>query len=132
MTKMESDHLRLLRSVFEPSPLSSVTEAVAAATEFEQRIYVERIDANWRWSFVHAGGAYPLIRITARFLGVDYRVLRCGFHSLNNGTFVLCSDPSDVQPADAWEIVDFDGPTSHVEVRRRILQAFARLPSDSF
>ncbi len=63
---------RLLRSVFEASPLESVAEAVSAATEDERRIYVERIGSRWRWSLTHAGGSYPLLRVTARFLRVDH------------------------------------------------------------
>jgi hypothetical protein len=69
----EPERRGLLRSIFEPSSLDEVAEAVSVATEDEKRIYVERIGGRYRWSLTSAGGMYPLLRITARFLRVDYQ-----------------------------------------------------------
>jgi len=115
---------RLLRSVFEASPLESVAEAVSAATEDERGIYVERIGNQWRWSLTHAGGSYPLLRITARFLGVDHSRIMIGFRTVADDVCVLCADPDEPVLADAWAVVDFDEPTSPRVAKERIVQAF--------
>jgi hypothetical protein len=120
---------RLLRSVFEPSPLESVAEAVSAATEDEQRIYVERIDNRWRWSLTHRGGAYPLLRITARFLRVDHNRIMIGFRTVGDDVCVLRADPDEPVLADAWKVIDFDGPNSSTIVKERILEAFGSFPT---
>ena len=59
------------RSVFRPSALDDVAEAVSVATEKFHDIYVERRGDQYRWSFATKGGPYPLLRITARFLEMD-------------------------------------------------------------
>jgi hypothetical protein len=115
---------RLFRSVFEPSPLESVAEAVSVATEDERRIYVERVGSRWRWSLTHPGGPYPLLRITARFLRVDHRRITVGFRTVGDGVCVLCPDPDEPLSAGAWAVIDFDEATSSAAVKERILQAF--------
>src|SRR5262245_45831922 len=109
----QPDPLRreLLRSVFEPSSLGSVAEAVSIATADERRIYVERTGSGWRWSLTHPGGAYPLLRATARFLRVDYRRITVGFRSVAEHVFVLCPGRHDPPPTDAWAVINFDRPT---------------------
>ena len=118
---------RLLRSVFEASSLEGVTEAVSVATEDERRIYVERVGSRWRWSLTHRGGSYPLLRITARFLRVDHNRIMIGFRTVGDDVCVLCADPEEPALADAWEVIDFDEPTSSTIVKERILQAFGSL-----
>ena len=127
-TEDRSDPLRqrLLRSVFEPSPLENVADAVSVATENERRVYVERAGSGWRWSLTHPGGSYPLLRTTARFLRVDHRRISVGFRTAADGVCVLCADPDEPLPADAWAIIDFDGATSSTVVKERILWAFGR------
>ena len=51
----------LSRSIFEPSPIEEVAEAIFVASERESEVYVERFDDCYRWSLVHKGGAYPLL-----------------------------------------------------------------------
>ena len=101
-----------------------MAEAVSTATEDERRIYVERVDNRWRWSLTHAGGSYPLRRITARFLRVDHNRIVIGFRTVGDDLCVLCADPDEPVLADAWKIIDFDGPTSPTVVQERIVQAF--------
>ena len=53
MTEVVADRpdpelVRLLRSVFEPSPLDEVAQAVSVATQHEGRVYVERIGEKYR------------------------------------------------------------------------------------
>lgn len=119
----EPDPVRagLIRSVFEPSTLESVAEAVSAATEDETRLYVERIGTQWRWSLVHSGGPYPLLRITARFLRMDYHSIVCGFRTIADDACVLSANPDEPDSADAWALIDFDGPTPSATVKERIL-----------
>jgi hypothetical protein len=121
----EAHRLELLRSSFQPSPLDEVAEAVAVASEHERRIYVERVDGGYRWSLTHPGGGYPLLRITARFLRVDYTRIAVGFRIVTDGVYVLCADPQQPTSADAWVVVDFAEPTPAEEARERIQSALS-------
>jgi hypothetical protein len=119
----DSERQRLVRSVFEPSSLDEVAEAVSVASEDETRIYVERLGNAWRWSLTHSGGTYPLLRITARFLRMDYHRMVIGFREPVERVFVLSKDPDESGEPDAWAVLDFDRPTPPAEVKRRIVAA---------
>ena len=130
MSDVVNDHpdptrLRLLQSIFEPSPLATVAEAVAVATEHETQVYVERLSDVWRWSLAHRGGSYPLLRITARFLRVAHRKIMIGFRTLPDGFSVLCEDPDMVQDPEVAAIIDFEPASSPAAIERRILDHFA-------
>jgi hypothetical protein len=100
-----------------------VAEAIAVATEDETRIYVERIGNAWRWSLTHPGGAYPMLRITARFLRVDYHAIVVGFRAVADGVFILAGDPATDQDPDTWTVLEFGRPTEPSDVKERIVQA---------
>jgi hypothetical protein len=117
--------LALLRSVFEPSPLHAVAEGVAAASEHERRVYVERVDDGYRWSLTHPGGGYPLLRITARFLRVDYSRITVGFRTVTDGVYVLSADRREPTTPEAWRLLNFDRPTTPEGARERILFALS-------
>jgi hypothetical protein len=117
--------VRLFLCIFEPSSLHAVAEAVSAATEDEKQVYVERLGKRWRWSLTHPGGAYPLLRITARFLRIDYHYLVLGFRSIAEGVYVLCGDPESDKDPDKWAVLHFDGPTALADVMARIEQALS-------
>jgi hypothetical protein len=119
----------LLRSVFEPSPLATVAEAVSMATEHETQVYVERLSDGWRWSLAHRGGSYPLLRITARFLQVNYRQIMIGFRTLPNGFSVLCEDPNAFRTPGA--VIDFKRRSSPASVERRIVDVLGDTLSGS-
>jgi hypothetical protein len=126
MTEVESGfpdatRRQLLRSVFEPSSLIEVAEALSVATEREHSFYVERLNNRWRWSFVHRGGAYPLLRVTARFLKCDHYRIMIGFRTLPSGLSILCEDPGKVTEPEAWAIIAVSKPTSTPAVLSRIL-----------
>jgi hypothetical protein len=130
MSHVDAEHpdayrLALLRSVFQPSPLEEVAEAVAVASEHERDLYVERVDGGYRWSLTHPGGGYPLLRITARFLGADYTRLAVAFRTVADGVYVLCADPQEPTTPEAWAILDFDGPISPDAAGERIQFALA-------
>lgn len=71
------------------------------ATEFETEVYVERLGDRYRWSLVHRGGPYPLLRITARFLQVDYQSIFIGFREVGDGYSALSDTPGDDRVPDA-------------------------------
>jgi hypothetical protein len=121
----DARRLELFRSVFEPSLLDDVAEAVAVATEYEPRIYVERVGDAYRWSLTHSGGGYPLLRITARFLRVDYTRIMVAFRTIADGVCVLCADPSEPTSVESWAVVEFEGPTTPETSRERILFALS-------
>jgi hypothetical protein len=97
---------RLIRSVFEPSSLEEVTAAVAVAVaEGERDIYVERSRGQYRWSLCSKGGSYPLLRITARFLKVDYRRAFIGFCTIPGDWCILVEDPAARAEPDSWAVL---------------------------
>ena len=99
-----------------------MAEAVSAATEHETQVYVERLSDGWRWSPAIRGGAYPLLRITARFLRVDHNRVMIGFRTLPNGFAVLCDDPKVVPTPEAAAVIDFEAGSSKAAVERRIAE----------
>lgn len=100
----------LTRSIFDPSPIEEVAEALFVASEHETSVYVERFDDLYRWSLAHRGGAYPLLRVTANFLQMDYHVLAIGFRAVL-GEWTVLGD-GGVEPApDASAMIALDYPT---------------------
>jgi hypothetical protein len=71
VTRPDPERERLTRSVFRPSPLEEVAEAISVASQKFHDFYVERRGDHYRWSFATKGGPYPLLRITARFLEME-------------------------------------------------------------
>ena len=71
-------------------------------------------------------GATPLLRITARFLRVDYTRIMVPFRTVQDGICVLCRDPEETLHAEKWAVVEFDGPTSARAVRERIAYALGQ------
>ncbi len=96
---------RLIKSVRDWSPLEEVALAVSVATEYETEVYVERLGDRYRWSLVHRGGPYPLLRITARFLQVDYHSIFIACRDLGDGYSALCDTPEDDQVPDASRVL---------------------------
>jgi hypothetical protein len=115
---------RCIRSVFEASALEEIAFAVSEATQFQTRVYVERQEGLWRWSLVHAGGSYPLHRITAVYLEMDYTAIFVGFRTLPDGLAILTDDPDAPWGPDDWAVLEFDGPTSPDDTALLIADAF--------
>jgi hypothetical protein len=114
------ERAQLIRSVFEPSPLEDVARAVSVATEKESQLYVERFGDLWRWSLVHGGGPYPLLRVTARFLKVDYTAIVIGHRQIEGGLSVLTRDLGEVIGPNSWAVITFDGPATEATVTELI------------
>ena len=85
---------QLILSVRNWSPLEDVVLAVSVATEHETKLYVERLDDGYRWSLIHRGGPYPLLRITARFLQIDYHSIFIGSKLIDDGYSALVRTPN--------------------------------------
>jgi hypothetical protein len=97
----------LVRGIFDPSPIELVAEGLFLASEHETHAYVERFGDRYRWSLVHKGGPYPLLRITARFLQMDYTALIIAARSVLDGYSALTEDEDDPAP-DACAIVHLE------------------------
>ncbi len=109
-----------LCSTREYAPIDEVAAAVSLATEFPWSIYVETRQGLYRWSLAHNGGSYPLLRITARFLGVDHQRIFVGFRTLPSGEAVLFDERCDQRRSEGWRVLRFDGPTPSDVVEERI------------
>ena len=119
----DPERVRLTRSIYEPSSLDTVAEAVAVATETERRIYVEQVSGAFRWSLTHPGGPYPILRITARFLRVDYHAIVVGCRTVADGVCVIGDGPAMDLAPESWAILCFEGPTDQADVNKCILLA---------
>ena len=114
---------QLILSTRDWSSLRDVAQAVSVATEHETKLYVERLHDRYRWSLIHRGGPYPLLRITARFLQVDHQRIYVGYKQIEDGYSALCEDPEQPSAPSASAILTLHGPTSEKEAERRIREA---------
>lgn len=120
VTTPDPERERLSRSVFRWSPLEEVAEAISVATEKFHDIYVERLGDQYRWSFAHTGGPYPLLRITARFLQMDpYSLRGVGSRAVGDGWCVQIVQ-TDTEP-NTWAVLKFEQSVSADEVSARIV-----------
>ena len=120
VTTPDPERERLFQSVFRLSPLEVVTEAVSTAIEVCRNIYVERRGDQYRWSLTTTGGPYPMLRMTAQFLKMDYSSLRgVGSRLVAGGHCVQIVDDEGTEP-DASSVLRFDEPTTAEAVRERI------------
>ncbi len=109
--------------LIEPASLCDVAAAVSTASEVERLFYIEYLGDGWRWSLAHRGGAYALMRITARFLGVDYRAMLIGFRTVDGVAVMAARSVVEVQAA---SFIELDGPCSADYIEERIAAVFAR------
>ena len=98
--------IALFKSTFVWSPPDEVAAAISVASEIERHLYVERLGALYRWSLAHRGGPYPLLRISARFLGIDYQTIFIGYRTLPDGYAILSKDPDNFDEPDAWRVLE--------------------------
>ena len=112
----------LTRCIFDPSPLEEVAQALFVASERETAVYVERFADLYRWSLAHRGGAYPLLRVTANFLQMDYHALAIGFRTVL-GEWTVLGDGEDEPAPDGAAIVALDYPTLQHDAVTLVRQA---------
>ncbi len=115
---------QLIKSSRDWSTIETVALAVSVATEFETKVYVERLGDRYRWSLIHRGGPYPLLRITARYLKVDYHSIIVGYRQVGVGWSGLNGNETESLEPDAWAILSFDGPTTAADIGAIISQRF--------
>ncbi len=115
---------QLIKSTGDWSTIETVAMAVSLATEFQSQVYVERLGDRYRWSLIHRGGPYPLLRITAKYLQVDYNSIIVGCREVGDGWSGLNGNETEPLEPDAWAIVSFDGPTTAADVSALIRQQF--------
>jgi len=111
---------RLADSIFGLCPAEEVAEQIAlfGAPRFH-KVYVEQREDGYRWSIVHGGGPYPLLRELAQLLDVDYTSLVLPFATLDGWAYVLAPD-LEGEP-DSWAFIE---PSADASVNReRILEA---------
>jgi hypothetical protein len=113
----------LSHSIFEPSPLEEVAHAVFVASERASEVYVERFGDRYRWSLVHKGGAYPLLRVTAAFLQMDYHALAIGHRSVPGGYTALAEYPEEEPAPDASAVLALQWGTLPADAEARIREA---------
>jgi hypothetical protein len=108
----------LAGSIFAYCTLDQVAEQIAASAARFERIYVERRGSKYRWSPVHLGGPYPLLREVAQLLDVSHNSLILPFGTVEEWTIVLTRD-LDNSP-DAWSFTQ-PAPDA-VANRERVLE----------
>ncbi len=121
--------LRFLEYSWRWSDIRDVAAAAAAAAEGPVHIYVERRGDRYRWSLAHPGGSYPLIRVTARFLEVDYHRIMVPFRTTADGFAIWCKDPDHPEEPDAWAVLRIEDRPSVDELVTRIMVALGGLSS---
>ena len=110
----------LARSISTAAPLDEVATAIAAASEHQRLLYVERVPGGYRWSLAHRGGPYPLLRTTALFLRVDYHELFVGCRPLGNGVSIIGTAKDRTPTEGEWTLLELDGPTSAADIKAHI------------
>ena len=115
--------LELFKSSRTWSTLEEVAAAIAVASESNRNLYGERRGEAFRWSLAHKGGPYPLLRISAKFLGIDHTSLSISFRTLPDGHAILCEDPDEFDQPDEWCVLEAVGNLSPEQARGLILSS---------
>ncbi len=113
---------QLIESSRDWSTIETVALAVSVATDFQSQVYVEQLEDRYRWSLIHRGGPYPLLRITAKYLQVDYHSIIVGCREVGDGWSGLNGNETELSEPDAWAVLPFSGPTTAADVGARIRQ----------
>jgi len=84
---------RLADSIFGTCTAEEVAGQIAlfGAPRFH-KVYVERREDGYRWSIVHGGGPYPLLRELAQLLDIPYQSIVLPFATLDGWAYVLAPD----------------------------------------
>ena len=93
--------------------LATVAAAISRATPTRGPIYVERRADMYRWSPTHRGGPYPLLRETAKLLGVDYHELVVPCRALEGTPYSIVDVEPPEGPPDAWTLLELEQRPTH-------------------
>jgi hypothetical protein len=109
MTSPDPQRLALLRTACRTTTLDRVAEhvaALAALTPAPRHVGVERHPDGYRWTVVHKGGPYPLLREVAQFLGVPHDGLVVGSRPFELPWCALQLGPDDGASPVATAVID--------------------------
>ena len=82
-----------------PSSLDDVASAIADyVAAGNTTVYVERRASRYRWSPAHRGGAYPLLRIVARYLECAHTEIVLPFVTVDGYAVVADPDEPRISP----------------------------------
>lgn len=108
--------------------LETVVAAIAVfGAQRSGTVYVERLGSRYRWSIAHRGGAYPLLREVAAFLGVPYHSLAVPFRTVQGWT-VVRPEPNPGKRVGGGAFVE--AATESSTVRKRIEAALPLAPTE--
>jgi len=113
---------QLPESMRRGADLATVAQAIADATALPGPIYVERRADRYRWSPTHRGGPYPLLRETAKLLGIDYHFLILPCALLPGTQLTIVAEPG-FEPPDAWVLLERSPASDAQSVAHRIRSA---------
>jgi hypothetical protein len=85
-------------------------------------LFVERFGELYRGSLATKGGGYPLLRVAARFLEMDYLRLIVAFRTVG-GYAVLCKEPEKEPEPDTSSILNVPRPPTPAEAGEMIQEA---------
>lgn len=121
-------------SITRGASLAVISQEVSRASAVTPLHYVERRADVYRWSPAHRGGPYPLLRVVAKLLDVDYHglVLPCRGLPQSNAGFgadgfwdglCIVTGLELATPPDAWTVLELQQPATPAEVRHRLADA---------
>ena len=125
-------HLPL--SLTHGASLAVISQEVSRASAVTPLHYVERRADVYRWSPAHRGGPYPLLRVTAKLLGVDHRELVLPFRGLPktapgfgadgfwDGLCIVAAS-EHATPPDAWTVLELEQPVTQASIQKRLAAA---------
>jgi hypothetical protein len=105
--------------------LGDLAEALVLASEHSCRVLLSVTrDYRFGWALTHQGGPYPLLRITARFLGVDYRSMVLPARSVEGTSAVGDPDAERSDETADTQLVHLAEPLDTAAARRLIVATF--------
>ena len=119
----DPQRVRMMQATRDWSELQLVADAVAAASQKGWTVYIERLSDLYRWSLAHARGSYPLLRITALFLGADYQQIYVRIRTLPDGTAIINGDAESVAVPDEWTLLQLPAIVSPAAAAELIVSA---------
>ena len=123
----DPERLALLQTRCELLPLDTLAEHVAAVSARQRRVYVERLGDGYSWSFVHAGGPYPLLREVAAFVDLPHTRIIVPCRTVGEKWCVMTGPDEDDNPPepDAWAVIDLTPGTTPADASTKIRTALA-------
>lgn len=108
---------RRFRTLVEPSKREEVAAAIELAISEPARIYIERRNEGWRWSFATVS-TNDLHRQLGRYLDLSSSQIVIQLRAIGrHHDLVVWPDPGDLPDVLAWTITDLAAPLGPAEIR---------------